>query len=78
MSKDYLDKWEERQKKNTDNKWTEDPDVQDFLERADNQGEATDDDKVYTVGGLTNDKEGSFMKWINKITDKMKRKNKTH
>tara|TARA_R110002073_G_scaffold18149_2_gene67596 strand:- start:407 stop:643 length:237 start_codon:yes stop_codon:yes gene_type:complete len=78
MSKDYLDKWEERQKKNTDNKWTEDPDIQDFLERADNQGEATDDDKVYTVGGLTNDKEGSFMKWINKITDKMKRKNKTH
>tara|TARA_R110001592_G_scaffold63836_1_gene195879 strand:- start:787 stop:1023 length:237 start_codon:yes stop_codon:yes gene_type:complete len=78
MSKDYLDKWEERQRKNTDNKWTEDPDVQDFLERADNQGEATDDDKVYTVGGLTNDKEGSFMKWINKITDKMKRKNKTH
>ena len=78
MSKDYLDKWEERQKKNTDNKWTEDPDIQDFLERADNQGEATDDDKVYTVGGLTNDKEGSFMKWINKITDKMKRKDKTH
>ena len=58
--------------------WTENPDVQDFLEKADNQGEATDDDKVYTVGGLTNDKEGSFMKWINKITDKMKRKNKTH
>jgi len=54
--------------------WTKDPDIQDFLERADNQGEATEHDKIYTVGGLTNDKEGSFMKWINKI---MKRKNKT-
>ena len=60
--------------------WTEDPDVQDFLERADNQGEATDDDKVYTVGGLTNDKEGSYMKWLkqlNVIKEYIKRKNKT-
>ena len=40
----------------------EDPDVQDFLERADEPGPwPEEDDKIHTVGGLTNDKESGFM-----------------
>ena len=39
-----------------------DPDVQDFLERADEHGPWDEEhDKVHTVGGLTNDKESGFM-----------------
>ena len=74
---------EVKTKMSKEEEWTEDPDVQDFLERADNQGEATDDDKVYTVGGLANDKEGSFMKWLKQLNvikeykEYIKRKNKT-
>ena len=29
-----------------------------------------EDDKINTVGGLTNDKEGSFMKFLNKLDKK--------
>ena len=58
----------------TDVPWTKDPDVQDFLERQDAVKKNYQEYGIYTAGGLTNDKEGSFMKWINKI---MKRKNKT-
>ena len=47
--------------------WEKDPDVQDFLERADEQGPwSEEDDKIHTVGGLTNDKEGSFMEFQQK------------
>jgi len=47
--------------------WEKDPDVQDFLERADEQGPwSEEDDKIHTVGGLTNDKEGSFMEFQKK------------
>jgi hypothetical protein len=43
--------------------WEDDEDVQDFLEREDNQFETdTDDDSdgIFTVAGMTNDKEQSF------------------
>ena len=47
--------------------WEKDPEVQDFLERADEQGPwSEEDDKIHTVGGLTNDKEGSFMEFQQK------------
>ena len=42
-------------------------DVQEFLEHVDKKGPWPEkDDKIYTVGGLTNDKEGSFMKFQKK------------
>ena len=45
-----------------------DPDVQAFLEHADEQGPwSEEDDKIYTVGGLTADKDRGFKKFINKI-----------
>ncbi len=45
-----------------------DPDVQAFLEHADEQGPwSEEDDKIYTVGGLTADKDQGFKKFINKI-----------
>ena len=48
----------------------EDPDVQEFLEQVDKPGPwSEEDDKIFTVGGLTNDKEGSFMKFVNKQKD---------
>jgi hypothetical protein len=48
--------------------WEKDPDVQDFLERADAPGPySEEDDKLHTVGGLTNDKEGDFMKFQDKM-----------
>jgi len=43
-------------------------DVQEFLEHVDKPGTWSEEDsKINTVGGLTNDKEGSFMKFQNKI-----------
>ena len=45
-----------------------DPDVQAFLEHVDEQGPwSEEDDKIYTVGGLTADKDQGFKKFINKI-----------
>ena len=42
--------------------WEQDEEVQDFLERADEPGPwSEEDDKIHTVGGLTNDKESGFM-----------------
>ena len=40
-----------------------------FAEREDNSKVWTneEDNKIHTVGGLTNDKEGSFMKFQKKI-----------
>ena len=47
-----------------------DPDVMDFLEHADKQGPwSEDDDKPFTIGGLTADKDQGFKKFINKIKD---------
>ena len=48
--------------------WVNDPDVINFLEREDNSGVWSEkDSKLNTIGGLTNDKEGSFMKFQNKL-----------
>ncbi len=45
-----------------------DPEVEEFLEWADQPGPwSEEDDKIYTVGGLSNDKDGSFMEFQNKI-----------
>ena len=50
-----------------ENAWLDDPDVQAFLKNEDRPGPwSEEDDKVHTVGGLTNDKEGSFMKFQKK------------
>ena len=47
-----------------------DPDVQDFLERADEQGPWDEEhDKIHTVGGLTNDKETKFMDFQKNMDD---------
>ena len=53
--------------KEEDNAWLNDPDVQDFLEREDELLAQSEEDKLHTVGGLTNDKEGDFMKFQNKM-----------
>lgn len=46
----------------------EDPEVQDFLERADEPGPwSEEDDKIHTVGGLSNDKESGFMDFQKKM-----------
>ena len=51
-----------------DDFWEDDPDVMAFLEHADEQGPwSEEDDKIYTVGGLTADKDQGFKKFINKI-----------
>jgi uncharacterized FAD-dependent dehydrogenase len=44
--------------------------IDEFLEHADKQGPWSEDDKIHTIGGLTNDKEGSFMKFQNKMNKK--------
>ena len=52
---------EEPEDDDSDNEWEDDEEIQDFLERADEQGPwSEEDDKIHTVGGLTNDKEQSF------------------
>ena len=48
----------------------EDPEVQEFLEKADEPGPwSEEDDKIYTVGGLTNDKESGFMDFQDKMDE---------
>tara|TARA_R110000737_G_scaffold216224_1_gene232708 strand:- start:230 stop:421 length:192 start_codon:yes stop_codon:yes gene_type:complete len=50
-----------------DPSWEKDPEVLDFLERADKPGALNEeDDKVFTVGGLTNDKDKSFSEFQKK------------
>ena len=68
----YMDRWENKYLTNDnpvdENDWANDPDVLDFLERADEQGPwSEEDDKIYTIGGLTADKNQGFKKFINKI-----------
>ena len=42
--------------------------INEFLEHADKQGPwSEEDDKIYTVGGLTNDKKSSFMDFQTKM-----------
>ena len=50
-----------------------DPDVQDFLEWVDEPGPwSEEDDKIYTVGGLTADKDRDFMKFQDKMNKRDK------
>jgi len=50
-----------------------DPDVLDFLERADEQGPWDEQyDKSYTVGGLSADKDRSFIEFQNKMDERDK------
>jgi hypothetical protein len=51
----------------------DDPDVQAFLEHADEQGPwSEEDDKSYTVGGLSADKDRDFMKFQDKMNERDK------
>ena len=46
----------------TEDEWLQDPEIQDFLERVDEPGPwSEEDDKIQTVGGLTNDSGSGFM-----------------
>ena len=54
--------------------WVNDPDVQAFLEHADEPGDWDEQyDKSYTVGGLSADKDRDFMKFQNKMDDNDKK-----
>jgi len=60
-----------------DNDWEDDPDVLDFLEQTDKQGPWDKKyDKSFTVGGLSNEKKGDFMKFQKKQNNNLKNKNK--
>ena len=55
--------------------WEDDPDVIDFLEQTDKPGSwDKKHDKPFIVGGLTNDKEGDFIKFQKKQNKKLKTK----
>jgi len=55
---------------NEENEWADDPDMQEFLEWADQPGPwDEEDDKIHTVGGLTNDKKNGFMSFVNKTME---------
>ena len=71
LSKDRVSKWVEQLKEEYATEGTYlDPDVIDFLERADKPGPwSEEDDKIHTVGGLTNDKDNDFMKFQKKQND---------
>ena len=59
--------------KSGSNNWENDPNVLEFLERIDKAGPWSEEDsKIHTIGGLSNDKEGSFIKFINKLDKKKK------
>ena len=50
--------------------WEEDPEVLDFLDEMDKPGPwSEEDDKIHTVGGLTNDKESGFMDFQNQMDE---------
>ena len=53
--------------------WEDDPDIIDFLEQTDKPGPwDKEDNKSFTVGGLTNDKKGDFMKFKKKQKNNLK------
>ena len=55
---------------NKENEWENDPDIKEFLEHVDKQGPwDSEDDKIHTIGGLTNDKDGSFMEFQKKMDE---------
>jgi hypothetical protein len=55
---------------NSDLPWEEDPEVLDFLDEIDKPGPwSEEDDKIHTIGGLTNDKESGFMDFQKKMDE---------
>jgi hypothetical protein len=53
-----------------DYNWEEDQEVLDFLDEMDKPGPwSEEDDKIHTVGGLTNDKESGFMDFQDKMDE---------
>mgnify|MGYP001235861753 CR=1 FL=1 len=55
--------------------WEEDPEVEEFLENEDNSDVYdSEEDKVHLVAGMTNDKEGDFMKFQKKQEELTKKK----
>tara|TARA_R110000796_G_scaffold160102_1_gene276880 strand:- start:1623 stop:1850 length:228 start_codon:yes stop_codon:yes gene_type:complete len=60
-----------RKQKEDNSDWLTTPGVQEFLESVDNPKQRNEEEYgIYTAGGLTNDKEGSFIKFINKLNKK--------
>lgn len=63
-----------KKKKEEEKDWTKDPEMQEFLEWVDKPGPWPEEyDKSYTVGGLSGDKDGDFMKFQNKIKKREER-----
>jgi len=55
--------------------WEEDPEIEEFLENEDNSDVYdSEEDKVHLVAGMTNDKEGDFMKFQKKQEELTKKK----
>ena len=55
--------------------WEEDPEIEEFLENEDNsEVYGSEEDKVHLVAGMTNDKEGDFMKFQKKQDELIKKK----
>ena len=56
-----------KKKKEEEKDWTEDPEIQEFLEMMDEPGPWSEEhDKSFTIGGLSADKDGDFMKFQKK------------
>tara|TARA_R110000851_G_scaffold319453_2_gene483874 strand:+ start:4891 stop:5163 length:273 start_codon:yes stop_codon:yes gene_type:complete len=55
----------------TEEDWAKDEDVQEFLEFVDTPGPwPEEDDRIYTVGGLTADKDRDFIKFQKKMAER--------
>ena len=60
-----------KKKKKEEEDWANDPEMQEFLEWVDKPGSWSEEhDKSFTIGGLSADKDGDFMKFIKKIEKK--------
>ena len=56
-----------KKKKEEEKDWTNDPEMQEFLEWVDKPGPWPEEyDKSFTIGGLSADKDGDFMKFQKK------------
>ena len=57
-----------KNKEEHEDDWVNDPEVQAFLKEQDEPGSWSEEyDKIYTVGGLSADKNRDFIKFIKKI-----------
>lgn len=60
-----------KKKEEHEDDWVNDPEIQEFLEWADQPGPWPEEhDKIYTIGGLSADKDGDFMKFQKKMRDR--------